>query len=42
MAARATKNRVRAYALCTVFLRHSLGRGRCCATPYYLPKPSVT
>jgi hypothetical protein len=23
-------------------LRHSLGRGRCYATPYYLPKPSYT
>ena len=30
---RATKNRVRVHALCTVFIRHILGRGRCFATP---------
>jgi hypothetical protein len=30
------------YALCAVFLRHIWGRGRCYATPYYLPQTSVT
>jgi len=41
-AARATKNRSRASALCAVFLRHIWGRGHCYAMPYYLPQTSYT
>jgi len=41
-AARATKKRSRACALCAFFLRHIWGRGRCFATPYCLPQTSHT
>ena len=41
-AARATKNRSRAKALCAVFLRHIWGRGHCYAMTYYLPQTSYT